>query len=394
MGRKKNPVPSYLPHKKSGQARVRVNGRDVYLGKYGSPESKREYRRVIAELGSQPAAAVVASRKGITFAELVEAFFAHADRHYRDADGNPTSEIGWLEESAGLAVELYGHLPAAEFGPKALKAVRHQWVKQDYARTTINARVNRLRRMVKWAASEELVPVDVYAALDTVTGLEKGRTEARESDPVLPVPDLHVALALPHLNPIIRSMVLVQRLTGCRPQDVCRMRAGEIDRTVSPWVYEPSRHKTSYRGAVRRVMVAGAAQGVLAPLLEGLRPGDVVFSPARGKAARHAAMRAMRKSKVQPSQASRAKKPGQSKRPTPETYSRSTYIHAIAKACAKAGVPAWSPNQLRHTFGSEARDRFGLEAAQVLMGHTQADVTQVYAQRDLNLAAKIAEKMG
>lgn len=393
MARPKNPVPKYLHYKPRDLARVRVNGKDIYLGKYNSPESKKEYQRIIAELEAQPAAAVT-SKKGITFAELIEAFFVYADKHYRDGDGNPTSEIGWLEESTELAVELYGHTPAAEFGPKALKALRQQWIKQDYARTTVNARVNRLRRIFKWAASEELVPISAYTALTTVTGLEKGRSEARESDPVLPVADLHIAVTLPYLNPTIRSMVLVQRLIGCRPQDVCRMRAGEIDRTVSPWVYEPSKHKTSYRGTVRRVMIGAAAQEILKPLLEGLKPDDVVFSPARAKAARYAALRARRKSKVQPSQASRAKKSGQLQRRTPEHFSRTTYAHAVRKACEKAGIPTWAPNQLRHTFGSEARDRFGLEAAQVLLGHTQADVTQVYAQRDLNLAAKVAEKMG
>ncbi len=53
MARPKNPAPSYLLHKKSGQARVRLkNGsryRDVYLGEYGSPESYEKYRQVVAE---------------------------------------------------------------------------------------------------------------------------------------------------------------------------------------------------------------------------------------------------------------------------------------------------------------------------------------------------------
>ena len=32
-------IPGYVHHKPTGQARVRINGKDYYLGKFGSPES-------------------------------------------------------------------------------------------------------------------------------------------------------------------------------------------------------------------------------------------------------------------------------------------------------------------------------------------------------------------
>ena len=50
MGRPRNLVPKYTRHKSSGQARVRVNGKDVYLGVYNSAESRKEYNRICAEL--------------------------------------------------------------------------------------------------------------------------------------------------------------------------------------------------------------------------------------------------------------------------------------------------------------------------------------------------------
>jgi len=49
MSRRALKVPSYCLHKASGRAVVRLGGRDVYLGEYGSPESHEEYERVIAE---------------------------------------------------------------------------------------------------------------------------------------------------------------------------------------------------------------------------------------------------------------------------------------------------------------------------------------------------------
>jgi integrase len=57
-------------------------------------------------------------------------------------------------------------------------------------------------------------------------------------------------------------------------------------------------------------------------------------------------------------------------------------------------VHCWHPNQLRHTKATEVRRRFGLDGAQVIMGHAKADVTQVYAERSSALAVEIAKKIG
>ena len=81
-----NRVPSYLLHKPSGRARVRINGKDYYLGVFGSEESKREYGELIAKhaagmpldsLDSPPSALA-----GITINELCLAFLLHAEKHY------------------------------------------------------------------------------------------------------------------------------------------------------------------------------------------------------------------------------------------------------------------------------------------------------------------------
>jgi len=54
----------------------------------------------------------------------------------------------------------------------------------------------------------------------------------------------------------------------------------------------------------------------------------------------------------------------------------------------------WAPNQLRHAAATEVRREFGLEAAQVILGHSQANVTQVYAQRDLKRGMEAAKAIG
>ena len=54
----------------------------------------------------------------------------------------------------------------------------------------------------------------------------------------------------------------------------------------------------------------------------------------------------------------------------------------------------WHPNQLRHTFASRVRRDHSLEAAQALLGHARADVTQVYAERDEKRAISVVASVG
>jgi hypothetical protein len=54
----------------------------------------------------------------------------------------------------------------------------------------------------------------------------------------------------------------------------------------------------------------------------------------------------------------------------------------------------WHPNQLRHNHATDVRRKFGLEPSQVALGHSKADVTQVSAERDTELAVRVAAAMG
>ncbi len=156
----------------------------MLLGPYGSAESKAEYRRLIAEnrTAAEPTRVGGAGRSDPTVAELLVGFFAHAEKHYRHKDGTPTSELHNYKVSLRPLREMYDHTPAQEFGPRALKAVRQWMIDRGWCRTQINARVGRIRRVFKWGASEELIPVAVYQSLATLAGLQAGRSAAVERD--------------------------------------------------------------------------------------------------------------------------------------------------------------------------------------------------------------------
>ena len=98
-----------------------------------------------------------------------------------------------------------------------------------------------------------------------------------------------------------------------------------------------------------------------------------------------------KKGEVQPSQRDQAK-PDAKKVGT--KYTKDSYNRAIRRACEKAGVKVWSANQLRHSAGTEVRNKYGLEHAQRVLGHANAKTTEIYAELDFEKAAQVAREIG
>ena len=136
------------------------------------------------------------------------------------------------------------------------------------------------------------------------------------------------------------------------------------------------------------------AQAILTPyLMEAEGESErFLFSPRDSVLLANLEKRRKRKSKVQPSQISRAKKSPKIK--PKERYDTGSYRRALQRAAEKAGVELWSPNQLRHTRATEIRKEYGLEAAQIILGHEKADVTQIYAERDKQKGIEIMREIG
>jgi integrase len=431
MARPKNPVPAYKHHKPTNTARCWVNGQWVSLGRCNSPESRQAHARVCAELAVSPAPSLAPRpAPAATVDEVLLAFWRHAEQHYRRPDGSTTDTLTEYRAAFRPLRELYGTSPAAEFAPLALKAVRQRMVESGVCRSVVNSRVGKLKRVFKWAVAEELLPVATYQALATVAGLQKGRTGVRDHDPVGPIDDAVVDAVLPFLNRHVRGLVEFQRLTGCRPGEACRVRRCDINMGGAVWIYTPEYHKNTHKGKARPIPVGPKAQALLreffTPNIE-----DYLFSPRRGVEEFNAAKSAGRKTPRYSSHVRRnaRKRVGaRRKRPPAERYNRRSSVTAVDRACDRAFPPSgdlarragewvtkwrarltaeqrdevkewqkahrWSPNQLRHTFATRVRKEHGLEAAQVLLGHSRADTTQVYAERNLTLAVEVAAEVG
>jgi integrase len=68
--------------------------------------------------------------------------------------------------------------------------------------------------------------------------------------------------------------------------------------------------------------------------------------------------------------------------------------YRTGRRSARGGAQDPVAKRIRHSFATEVRARFGLEAAQVLLGHKNADATQLYAASTLAKAKVAARAMG
>lgn len=199
MPRLVNATPKYRRHRASGQAVVTIAGKDHYLGPHGTKASHREYDRLVGEwlAAGRPLNPAPAGPE-LTIVELAAEFWRYAKEKYRK-NGRSTGTAENFKPVLSLLKKRYGHTLAADFGPLALKALQNAMVAEGHSRRYVNDNTHRIRRMFRWAQSEQRLPKGTYEDLLTVECLAAGNTPAKESVPVQPVSDVTVDATLPHL---------------------------------------------------------------------------------------------------------------------------------------------------------------------------------------------------
>lgn len=363
MARKPNVFPSYLLHKPTGQARVRIQGKDHYLGEYGSEASRIAYGQLVANLAAgvpidpfkppnRGSNTTNDPATGLTINELVLAFMRYAQTHYVK-NGQPTSEIHCLKSVTRPLVDLYGFTPVESFGPTMLKAVRQRFVEAGWVRKTINKGVGRIRTIFKWGVENEMVSSSILQALQAVAPLLAGRTEAVDNPAKIPATPKQIEAVKPHVSPLVKDLIDVQRLTGARAGELLAMTPASLDRTGAIWLYRVDGHKTVHHGHQRIIAIGKQGQAILTRRMAKLNPTDRIFR-----------------------------------------IRRDSYTLSIRRACVKHGVEPWTPHQLRHAMGSEVREKFGLEHVQATLGHAEFSMSEVYAKATLQRAIDVAAVLG
>ncbi|MCA9304889.1 MAG: site-specific integrase [Phycisphaerales bacterium] len=379
-------IPAYTLHKPSGTARVRIGGEYHSLGRYGTPESRAKYEALVEAWRARGCPTFRVPQEPCV-SSIILGYWKHLNTHRK-------LENLWSERMALRTIRVaHGLDRASSFGPKRMRELMAVMAHKGWCRSTVNHRASIIRAMFCWAASEELIDAGVWHALQSVRGLRRGEHGVKESEGVGPVATSIVDLTLAHLTKTVAAMVRVQLLTGARPGEICAMTTGQIDTSGDVWRYRLVNHKTAHHGKTRSIDIGPMAQVVLKPFLKADLSAPI-FSPAESEEQRLEALHKERKTRL-----SCGNKPGSNRKRKPkkkpgDRYTTGSYRRAIERACDRAGVPRWSPNQLRHTRATQIRHRYGLEAAGAVLGHSKVETTQVYAERDAALARQVALESG
>jgi len=350
----KNHIPKYCYHKPSGQARVRIDGKDHWLGKHDTPASHARYDALIADYleSGRP------SDPGLSIIQLATLYWRYCKRKYGQRGRGKFGYAGDYRPMLKLLRKCCGKLLASKFGPKSLRRLQQEGIRRGWARTHINRQIGRARRVFKWAAGEELIPISVYQSLLAVDPLRDG--ECREAPERLPVSDATIDQTLPFVrHQVVKDMIALQRCCGARPGEICALTVGDIDRTGDVWQAVLRRHKNSHRGKRRVLYFGPKSQAVLAKYL--LKEAERFVFESKGR----------------------------------RGYTNDSYRRAIWYACHKGKIPAWSPQLIRKAVAQAVRDTYDVESAAALLGHCSSIVTQEhYASATRQRAEQVAKKLG
>ncbi len=255
------------------------------------------------------------------------------------------------------------------------------------SRGVVNQAINLVRAIFRWGVAEEIIPADVHVALTAVASLRRGRSDARETDPVLPVPEADISAIRPYVSRQVWALIQMQLLTAARPGELVKLRPVDLDTTGAVWSATLATHKTAHHGRPRVLCFGPNAQAIIREFLAGRRVDACLFSPREAEQERA-------------SRAPTHRRPGQTPAPRAterqlgDHYTTGSYRRAIARACDDAGIDGWTPHRLRHNAATAIRKEYGLEVAQVMLGHNSADVTQVYAEVNRAKALEVAAQIG
>lgn len=382
-------LPKYCgPHCPSGRGYAWVDRKPVYFpGPHGSPQSLRGYRKLLEKLAGK---VQTVGTSLSTVADLCEAWLSEGEKvlsaksyaHYLKLTENIIE--------AGMSAYL-----TADFGPRRVKEFRESLIAKGLARSTINQRVSRLKKMFKWGASEEMVPPDVVSAIYCVSGLVRGQTDAPEPRKVMPVNWTQVQKTMEHLSITVRNMILLQWDTGMRSGNLCSLKMEEIDTSDSIWVYRPESHKNSWRGKGLAIAIGAAGQHAI-ELSQGKRSRlEFVFRPVDS---------------IEWHTLNNPRYSSWNNRELTDCFTPNTYRQSILRAQAHAagikfskalptkkdfencGWVFWTPHQVRHSVSTELRSKYSIEHVRAFMGHATMQATEIYSELDLESAKRIARE--
>ncbi len=208
-------------------------------------------------------------------------------------------------------------------------------------RGVINAKMGRVRQIVKWGTATGHAPDGLLSRLQALAPLMAGRTQAAEGKGRTPASVDAFKAVLPHLPEPFRAITIILRWTAARPSEILGLVPAEVNTTDFPWIISKVDHKTAGKGKHRAFALPDPAEAALTPYLD--------RSPCFAVST--------------------------------DTNPTRPLAMAIESACKAAGVEVFTPYQLRHLRLTEIAQQCGPEMAQAAAGHSSASMTLNYTKQ-------------
>lgn len=343
-------VPKLKLHKGTGRYCVRIDGREVYLGR-DKAEAEQQYFSLLAG-HTKPD-----GEQELHIAEIIERYLNYMEKFGKLSD-RLTSAMRYLNQTLGHYVPTL--VKMAELMRLRETMLEPNKRGQRHCRTEINRLMRECARCFQWASAHELASAEVHGKFSVLEPLKAGHCDAPEKKAVSVVELDAVRAVQGKVRVPVKAMIELQLLTAARPGEIVNLKVDMIDRTVDPWKCELTEHKTAHLGHKRVLFFGEQAQAVLKPFI--LAAGKTGYLFTTGADC--------------------------------NPYDVAAYRKAITRGCVTAKVPHWHPHQLRHTAATELRKQYGVEGAQAVLGHAHLAATQIYAEVDQQVASRIAKERG
>lgn len=401
MGRRSSKAfPEPQLHRAKGLLRLRVDGREFWLGKPGTRTADERRAEILAAWGAnggslpadfnlnttKPKKVVPKIKKeitaGVTVGDLLEITLS-------EVGGGKTPEQlrnvarWWILRKVADVLQPYFTTPAAEFGPRllgdAIRLMANTPLKNGRGLPTkkyCREVAAEIKRIFGEAVAREQVPPERLVALNALKKLPtENARDSVERDPVgIEVVEDTCAV----LPPVVADLLRFILLTGCRPSEATSATPAVIDTTVTPWVLRPKTHKTKKKGHDRIIQIGPKARAILTRWQSGKQSDELIFSRdelGRATTSNMITLHALKSDR--------------------QEFSRDDFKRYLKRAIEKQGVPHWSPYQLRHAGLTAIREVGGRDAAQAQAGHSDGAITERYTRKTLeNAASEIVEKIG
>ena len=198
-----------------------------------------------------------------TAGHVIRAFLKHsAEEHSKET-------AAWHRYLLTSFLDLYGKVRLTRLRKMHVRA----WLAaKGYNPTSANRAVGALKRAFNWAVEEEHIPRNPLAHVRKPKSLVRDRTLT---------PEERLLILKSIRGPSFRTFVRALTLTGCRPGEVARVTAADVDLDKGLWVFH--KHKTAKKtGRPRLVFLSPEALDLTKELMD-KNPDGPLFLNSRGK---------------------------------------------------------------------------------------------------------------